>query len=343
MIINKKFSDQLDSCYALLRLKDDHYDFLLVASEVKKECFAYDLNEGYKKSIVWPNIGGTMTLVNIPGTLDFLATQKFYPGFDAKKCRIIRGTFNGTCWDITEVMEFPYLHRFDLIQLNNKQLLFIGCTIARSKSSIEDWSSPGDVFIGEFDKENNKIEQIQTLEAKITKNHGYKALKEEGFSLFSGEEGVFKLEYPWEGWYGEKLKLTKLFSEETSDMIDMDINNDGKNEYLIIQGFHGPYLRLYNHDFSEKISELPYLASFGHALGKTIINDKKYFVFGYRGGKRDLMLLEIVNGNLKETIIDRNVGSSNCLAFNKNGRAFIASANNEINEVAIYEIEREES
>lgn len=343
LIINKIFSDRLDSCYALLRLYDEQYDFLLVASEVEKECFAYDLNNGYKKTIVWPDIGGTMTIVNIPGTMDFLATQKFYPGFDASACRIVRGTFNGSGWDIDQVREFPYLHRFDLIQLNNEQILFIGCTIARSKSEIEDWSNSGEVLIGEYHRDTNMLERITALKPRITKNHGYKALKKQGYSLISGVEGIFKFVHPLEGWSGENLDLIKVFSEETSDMIDMDINNDGKNEYLIIQDFHGPYLKLYNHDFSEKLTELAYRTPFGHALSKEVIGDKRFFVFGYRSGKRDLMLLELVNGKLEEIIIESNVGSSNCVAYNKDGRIFISSANNEINEFAIYKIEREVS
>ncbi len=106
---------------------------------LRRDCFinginlyAYDLNNNYKRITVWPDIGGTMTMVPIPGTLNFVATQRFYPGFNSSQCRIVKEIFNGTNWDQTVVGDFPYIHRFDLIS-HDGGLWFVGCSIANSK------------------------------------------------------------------------------------------------------------------------------------------------------------------------------------------------------------------
>ena len=101
MKFTKIFTDNLDHCYAVMRLKAQGRDFLVVASEEDAPCYAYDLDDNFKKQLVWEDVGGTMTLVQIPGTLDFLATQRFYPGFNAKTCRIVKETWTGAGWHQT--------------------------------------------------------------------------------------------------------------------------------------------------------------------------------------------------------------------------------------------------
>ena len=98
-------SDPLDACYAVARLTDSANDYLLVASETENACLAYDVNRDFARTVVWSEVGGTMSIIQVPGTLDFLATQRFYPGFDAKDCRIVHGQFEGEGkWTITDCL-----------------------------------------------------------------------------------------------------------------------------------------------------------------------------------------------------------------------------------------------
>lgn len=90
-----------------------------------------------------------MTLVRIPGTMNFLATQRFYPGFNSARCRIVKETFNGNGWDQSIVGDFPYVHRFDIIPHENG-LWFVGCSIANSKKNTDDWTDPGKVLVGNY-------------------------------------------------------------------------------------------------------------------------------------------------------------------------------------------------
>lgn len=332
MKFEKIFKDQLDHGYAVMRLQAQGRDFALIASEEDQPCYAYDLDDNFKRYTVWPDVGGTMTMVQLPGTLNFVATQKFYPGFNSPECRIVKETWNGDGWDQTVVGNFPYVHRFDVIKkADGKGYWFIGCSIANSKKSIDDWSDPGKIWVGEYDDENESVTQ-HALDVRIVKNHGYKRM--DGYSLITGVEGIFKLTWPTDD---QDWQLEQLSDVETSDIFSADVNGDGKQEYLTIEGFHGPYLRISDDQFNT-ISLSDADTPFGHAIwGGKLGDGKEYFIFGWRDGKQDLEL--IMDDQLNAQLIDERVGPSNVIVYEKNGQQYLLSANRESNEVAIYSID----
>ncbi|GAW98507.1 hypothetical protein [Secundilactobacillus mixtipabuli] len=332
MKFKKVFSDKLIHCYAVLHLQNADHDYLIVASEEDAACYAYNLDNHYEKTTVWENIGGTMTMVQIPNTLDFLATQRFYPGFNASQCIIVREHFNGIGWDKKVVGFFPYVHRFDIVPKGPHTYWFVGCSIANSKKSVDDWSDPGKIWIGEFNDTLNQIQELRALDVKLFKNHGYYRVPKQNFSFITAEEGIFKLNYPSSGsdWVLEKVSDT-----ETSDIAMCDVDNDGKSEFLTIEGFHGPYLSVLNACFEPVIHTEP-LTPFGHAIWGGQLEGEPGFIFGYRAGNRDLLWLTLNNSQLKYTLIDKNVGSSNVLTYFKNHESFILSANRESSEIAVY-------
>lgn len=334
MEFKKIFSDQLDHCYAIMRLQALNRDFIIVASEENQPCYAYDLDNHFKRITVWSNVGGTMTLVQIPGTLNFLATQKFYPGFNSLHCRIVKETFNGHDWDQSIVGEFPYIHRFDIIpQSESMKYWYIGCSIANSKKDTDDWSDPGKIWVGTYYDNQSKITDLRALTMRVTKNHGYQRMKDH--SLITGTEGIFRLDYPTEG---HDWKLQKLVERETSDIAPTDINNDGQLEYLAIEGFHGSHIRLYDAEFNSlAVSLNP--TPFGHALWGGKIKTHNCFLFGWRAGMQGLELIK--DDNLSAKLIASHIGPSNVTVYEKKGEQFLLAANREANEVAIYLIEAE--
>lgn len=334
MKFSKIFKDQLDHCYAIMRMNAKGRDFLVVASEEAQPCYAYDLDNDFARTTVWSNVGGTMTMVQIPDTLNFLATQRFYPGFNSPNCRIVKETWNGKDWDQKIIGEFPYVHRFDIIpKQSGKGYWYVGCSIANSKKDVDDWSDPGKVWVGEYDDEQEKIINQHALDIRITKNHGYKRMN--GYSFITGVEGIFKLNWPVDG---KDWEIEQLTNYETSDIFSADVNQDGKNEYLTIEGFHGPYLRISDSDFNQ-ISRSNAETPFGHAIWGGRIGNREYFIFGWRAGKQDLEL--ITSDHLDSQLIDEKVGPSNVLVYEKNGRQYLFSANREVSEVAVYAIDTE--
>lgn len=331
MDFKKIFKDKLDYCYAIMRMNALGRDFIVVASEENQPCYAYDLDNDFARTTVWPDVGGTMTMVHLPGTLNFLATQRFYPGFNSATCRIVKEVWNGQGWDQVIVGAFPYVHRFDVIKKKDGQgYWFIGCSIANSKKNTDDWSDPGKVWVGEYDDDQERVINQHALDIRITKNHGYKRM--DGYSFITGVEGIFKLVWPTgqHDW-----QLERLSTNETSDIYSTDINADGQTEYLTIEGFHGPYLRVSDSHFNT-ICRSQADTPFGHAIWGGQIGDRNYFIFGWRAGKQDLEL--ITSDQLDSQIIDKQVGPSNVTVYEKNGQQYLLSANREANQVAIYAI-----
>lgn len=327
----KVFADQLDHCYAVMHLKDGIHDYLVVASEEKQPCYAYDINNDFNKIEVWPDVGGTMSLVQIPGTMNFLASQQFYPGFNSPHCRIVKETFNGVDWDQTVIGSFPYVHRFDIIPHDNG-LWFVGCSIANSKENVDDWSDPGKIFVGDYDDTEETVKNLRSLDFRLTKNHGYKNMGD--YSLITGQEGIYKLNYPnaQSDWNIEQISTT-----ETSDIVMADVNNDGENEYLTIEGFHGPYIRILDSKLNT-LYKSEGTSPFGHAIWGGSLLGKTCFVFGFRSGKQDLEVIFFDKNKFQTQLIDSSVGPSNVLVYSKNNKQYILSANRESNEVSVYEV-----
>lgn len=331
MKFTKIFSDTLDHCYAVMRLKNGNKDYVVVASEENQPCYAYDLNNQFARTTVWNDVGGTMTMVQIPGTLDFLATQKFYPGFNAAKCQIVKETFTNLGWKQTVLGKFPYIHRFDILEKGDGAgYWYVGCSIANSKRNSEDWSDPGKVWVGEYSEQFTKIKNLRALDFSLTKNHGYKRMG--GYSLITGEQGIYKLIKPT---VTADWKIKQLTDYETSDVYSTDIDGDDESEFLTIEGFHGPNIRLADHNFQTVIKSNGQ-TPFGHAIWGGNLGGQNYFIFGWREGEKNLVLIK--NDQLDMQIIDRNVGPSNVTVYEKNGKQYLLSANRESNEVAIYEI-----
>lgn len=338
MDFTKILEDRLESCYAVARLYQEGQDYLLVASEVENACFAYDVNNRFSKSLVWSEVGGTMSIIQVPGSMDFLATQRFYPGFDAKDCRIVHGHFLGDGqWRVEEVMTFPYLHRFDLIPAQSGEILFVGCTIANSKAFVEDWSDDGKIFVGRFDKASRSIAGIRSLPLRLKKNHGYYRPEGGSYSLITGVEGIFRLDFPNHSETGDWI-LTQLFEEETSDIVQLDLDGDGQLENALIQGFHGDRFRILTEDFTQEIYAYKEPTPFGHAIWAGRLLGQDFLIFGYRDGQKDLLALNVKDGAYREILIEAGVASSNCLAFEKNGKAYLFSANNGSHEVGLYQL-----
>ena len=337
MNVKKIFSDELPSCYAVNRIQKDDKDYLMVASEVENSCFAYDVNDNFSKKVVWDTVGGTMSIIQVPGTLDFLATQKFYPGFNSKECQIVYGKYKDENWKVKKIMDFPYLHRFDLIKQKDGKILFVGCTIANSKKFVEDWSDKGKIFVGEFDLDSAELTNLKELPLRLLKNHGYYEVQKEGYSLITAVEGIVKLTYP-EYSDTEDWRLDVIFGEETSDVVQVDLDGDSQKENVIIQGFHGDTLRVFNEDFSKELYKYPEPTEFGHAIWGGKLFRKNVFLYGFRSGKADLSLFSYENGKFVQNIIEEKCASSNAIAFEKTGKAYVFSANNGNHKVTLYEI-----
>lgn len=333
--MNKKIIDSINHCYCLNFFKIKNKDLMIFASEENDLCCAYDLNNNLKKEIIWENPGGTMSIIPIKNTNHFLATQKFYPGFNSKNTIITKTSYINNKWETKKIIDFPYLHRFDIIYKNNKYY-FIGCTICTSKSSIDDWSDPGKIYVGEYNIEKETIENIKILKDNLLKNHGY--IRHNNISYISTESGIFKVLIPdkYNDW-----KIEKFCDIQASEIAFIDINNDGYDEMLTIEKFHGNKIRIYDNINTSPnlVYEYPNKIDFSHlAIGVQSNKLGNIFLCGARSINKEIFYIYYDNNEYNYKIIENNVGPSNGLFIKYNNEELVFIANREINEVCYYKI-----
>lgn len=340
MIINKKVLGTLERAYAAAIMEVNGVSNYLIASEGQGACLGFDENS-LESSLVWDGPGGTMNIVAIPGREnEFIATQKFFPTFQAEESVIVHAKCNKAgLWTVKPIMKIPYLHRFDVFSIENKLFIF-GATLCESKEFKDDWTKPGKVYIGEFSEEITSEITLKPVLEGITKNHGFcrGTWNAKDAYLVSGSEGVFAIYLPKTA-DGEWLS-EQILDYEVSDIAVCDIDNDGIEELATIEGFHGSVGKIYKKIEGKLTVIHEHEYEFGHVVWGGTIANKPSFIIGGRKGNRDVVLFQRddITGNIVETLIDNTGGPSNIAVINKKDKDVILAANREIGEIAIYEI-----
>ena len=194
MNITKKHLDDIERCYCTGYITIDGEVFAMFASEqIDGPCYAYSGSDLSKKEVVWEKAGGTMSIIEIPGTNgEFLGVQNFFPGFQAEKSKIVWGRRESEGkWIITDFLQLPYVHRFDIISYNDTNY-FVAATLCGSKESREDWSDPGKIFVGVLPESPEQKMIISPLLEGLFKNHGYcrSSLNGKPCGIFTCESGI---------------------------------------------------------------------------------------------------------------------------------------------------------
>ncbi len=255
-----------------------HY---IIASEGETQCVAFNADT-LEKHVVWDQPGGTMNIIPVPGRKnEFIATQKFIPTFQAQESQIIHAKIDDNYnWTITPIMTIPYLHRFDLLLIEDK-LHLIGGTLCTSKAFKDDWSDPGKIVIGKFHDDITQPFELKPIYEGITKNHGFCATTWNNKKTFfvTGVEGAF-IVYPPNKLDG-KWEIEKIFNHEISDCAICDIDGDGKLEIATIEAFHGDKGKIYKEIDGEYKVIHEYDFEFGHVVwGGKLAGEPAFIIAG---------------------------------------------------------------
>ena len=210
MKVSKKVIGNLEKCYSVAPLTYKGKKHMLVAAEKVNQCRLYDL-EGNQEEVIWEGPGGTMSMVQVPGSDGhFLATHKFYSPNDSKEAKIILAYPEDGEWKVRTLAELPFVHRFDIISRNGVNYV-IACTLKSGHEYKEDWRSPGKIQVCVLPEDLSSVDEV--LRSYVAVNEGvFECIPPES------EEGT------WE--------IKQILDEASSDMAFADFDNDGEDYIL---------------------------------------------------------------------------------------------------------------
>lgn len=340
MIIKKKVITCLEEPYAIKVFNCVEGKRIFVASQVIEKCVMFN-SRGEDLKIVWENNGGTMALWPLNEKPDFLAVQGFFKGFNANNAtitKVIRNE-NGS-FDMKSFIDLPYVHRICTVNVKNEKFL-IAATLCEKKEFRNDWSSPGMVYIYQFQKDFSQKYILKPLIKNITKNHGMFIGKynRKDVVMITGEEGVYEICLPIH--HDDEWKINHIFNHEVSDISVFDIDQDGIDEIITIEKFHGNSVNIYKYIEGNYSIVYSFPVSFGHVVWSGNIFGKPSIILGYRGKNGALILLRKKPGKAYKMdiiYIDDSEGPANIDVLQEDDVFLIYSTSIDNGRVILYEL-----
>lgn len=346
MKITKKVLDEMERCYAASSLVVDGELYIVLASEaIDGPCYAYTGEDFSKKEVIWEKAGGTMSLIQIPNTNgEFLAVQRFFPGFQSAEAKIVWGKRDPEKgWIVKDLIDIPYVHRFDIFEIDGANY-FLAATLCGSKKDREDWSDPGKVYIGKLPDSPEKGMELKPILENLTKNHGYCRAKYQGRAAgyVTSDEGIFVVVPPEKE--DQEWSVHHIMDRPVGDVALCDLDGDGEDELITIEPFHGDQF-LVNKKIDgkyETVYSYPNEIQFAHAVVGCTLRGKPSVVGGIRRKDSELFIIQCTDSaeqKYESTVLEKEIGPSNVAVINQKDRDIIIAANHTQNQAALYFVE----
>jgi len=341
MRIEKIILDKIHRCYCASNVTvDGILKVVLASEEVDGPCYAYWGEKFEHKEVIWEKGGGTMSIVEIPGTNgEFLAVQNFFPGFNAKDAKIVWGRYIDGQWEVKDFLKLPYVHRFDILE-SEGELYFVGATLCSSKRERNDWSDPGKLWVGKLPSDLNKQMEIKPIKDYLLKNHGYcrGVYRGKPACFITCDSGAFAVVLPTAN---SDWEVKQLMADRISDIAVFDLDGDGENEYAIIAPFHGNVMeirKIIDERRYETIYSYPNKMNFAHAVWTGDIFDIPTVILGIRREECELAYIQYhkASKQFETHIIEKGVGTANVSLVEDGDRVLLIAANHTKNEAAVY-------
>jgi len=339
MNISKKVIAELPVCYCVAPLLYKGEPHFLVASEQDHPCLLFD-RDGDQVAQIWEKPGGTMSMVQIPGSDGaFLAIRGFYSPDRGKEAAIYLVWEEDGIWKNKVVAELPCLHRIDILTRDGTSWV-IACCLKSGYEYDGDWRFPGKTWVcrlpDHLSDEGAKLPPFIPLLDDMLENHGYSRDMQDGVmsGIVSCQSGTYRFTPPQEG--GE-WTVEKICEDPASDAVLIDLDGCGQKELVTIRPFHGDTVAVYKLQDGQyrKVWEYEKRVPLAHAITAGMICGQPTAVIGHRNADRDLFFITYEDG-YKVTIADHDIGPTNAMMFRNRKENVLIAANREINEVAYY-------
>lgn len=339
MNISKKVIAKLPVCYCVAPLLYKGKPHFLVASEQDHPCLLFD-RHGDPVARIWEKPGGTMSMVQIPGSDGaFLAIRGFYSPDRGKEAAIYLVWEEDGIWKNKVVAELPCLHRIDILTRDGASWV-IACCLKSGYEYDGNWRFPGKTWVcrlpDHLSEEGARLLSFIPLLDNMLENHGYSRDTQDGVmsGIVSCQSGTYRFTPPQEG---GQWTVEKICEDPASDAVLIDLDGCGQKELVTIRPFHGDTVAVYKLKDGQyrKAWEYEKRVPLAHAITAGMICGKPIAVIGHRNADRDLFFITYEDG-YKVTIADHDIGPTNAMLFRTGKENVLIAANREINEVAYY-------
>lgn len=343
MKIEKIHLDDIVRCYCVSAMEVDGELNVFMASEnPTSECNAYS-KEGFKtKEKVWDDRGGCMSIIPIPHRQnEFLAVNEFYLKVSPSLSKLVWGKHTADGWQIKDVTSLPYLHRFDIYDVNGQNYV-IAATIAKEKKDKLDWSKPGQVYVAKLPDDPTEGLDFKLILDGCYRNHGYcQGKTKDGLvcGYFASDSGIYRITPPYKT---ADWQVEHILSGNISEVAVNDLDQDGIDEIMTIEPFHGNTIKVYRliDGAYQPVWQYANEIDFAHSLVAGKLNSENVFVAGIRRLDCELFALTYADGEYKVTVIDQGGGPANLAIIHDHHQDYIAAANHTANQACLYKIDK---
>lgn len=328
----KQHLGYLPYCYAVSNMVIDGEEIHLFAPDDIGPCIAIHAKT-LKPVRVWEAPSGTMSIVPLEGRNgEFLASQRFLPGFRARSAEIVHMRYRDGQWERLPWLKLPYVHRFDIIE-HAGRTWFLGCILSGTEREHADWSNPGRLIVAQLGRDMQPPERFVTIAEGMHRNHGYcrTTLGDEEWILTACDEGVFRVVPPEDD--RQPWKTIRLMDAPASDVAVCDLDGDGKPELVVISPFHGDEVGIYREDGGAYACafRVKHNSAFLHAIWAGTLNGQNVALIGGRGGDRETLSIQWKDGAYCTSVIEKGYGASNLFVVGSR----VLMANREAGECAM--------
>ena len=325
--MEKRLLKEYDRAYATTYLKLHDKHFVIYASEARPNekglALAYDIDDFDHPLTVWDDVGGCMGFAKDPLDQDsFYAIQEFYLKEVPSKAKVVHVTYKDGRFIVKDFIKMPLVHRIGILSDDDKHYLVMA-TVAKYKENKDDWSKSGQVYAYDLSDPSKPV----LLKDGLFRNHGF--FSKDNVIYLGSDNGLYSLKI-----VDHEFVFTKLIDEACGEVAINDIDNDGKDEILIIEKMHGDKISLYKD--GKKVLTFDDGIQFAHALSDATINGQPVFLCGVRQGEGEIFTISYQDGEYKKEVIDTAVGPANLCSFDHDGKTYIAAANHTKGEFALY-------